>query len=33
MKLVGLEMRAFSISCRFKNCEDGVVLVFISVYG
>lgn len=32
-ELVGLERGEFSISCRFKNCEDGVSQVFTGVYG
>ena len=23
LELMGMEVRFFSISCRFKNCEDG----------
>ncbi|KAJ9697075.1 hypothetical protein PVL29_009023 [Vitis rotundifolia] len=33
VELVGLEEGLFSISCRFKNCEDGIVWVFTGVYG
>ncbi|RVW26431.1 hypothetical protein CK203_086137 [Vitis vinifera] len=33
VELVGWEEGIFSISCRFKNCVDGVVWVFIGVYG
>ena len=32
-ELVDLEEREYSISCRFKNCGNGVVWVFTSVYG
>ncbi|RVW28639.1 hypothetical protein CK203_081350 [Vitis vinifera] len=33
VELVGWEEGVFSISCRFKNCVDGVVWVFTGVYG
>ncbi|RVW46613.1 Transposon TX1 uncharacterized 149 kDa protein [Vitis vinifera] len=33
VELVGWETGVFSISCRFKNCIDGVVWVFTGVYG
>ncbi|RVW80668.1 Transposon TX1 uncharacterized 149 kDa protein [Vitis vinifera] len=33
VELVGWEKGVFSISCRFKNCVDGVVWVFTGVYG
>ena len=33
VELVDLEEREFSISCRFKNCVDGLVWVFCGVYG
>ena len=33
VELVGWEQGVFSISCRFKNCVDGVVWVFTGVYG
>ena len=32
-ELVGLLIGEYSISCRFKNGEDGVLWVFSSVYG
>ena len=32
-ELVDLEEGEYSISCRFKNCEDGVVWVYTGVYG
>ena len=28
-----MELGAFSISCRFKNCEDNFVYMFTRVYG
>ena len=31
-ELVGLEIREYSISCRFKYCEDGVVGVYWCVW-
>ena len=31
--LVDLEKGEYSISCCFKNCEDGVLWEFTSVYG
>ncbi|RVW98500.1 hypothetical protein CK203_026862 [Vitis vinifera] len=33
LELVGLEVGIFSISCRFKNCEDGFMWFFTGVYG
>ncbi|RVW59604.1 Transposon TX1 uncharacterized 149 kDa protein [Vitis vinifera] len=33
LELVGLEVGIFSISCRFKNCEDGFLWFFTGVYG
>ena len=33
LELVGLEVGIFSISCRFKNCEDGFTWFFTGVYG
>ncbi|RVW85462.1 hypothetical protein CK203_038980 [Vitis vinifera] len=33
LDLVDLERGEYSISCRFKNREDGVLWVFIGVYG
>ena len=32
-RMVDLKEREFLISCRFKNCVDGLVWVFIGVYG
>lgn len=32
LELVGLEIGAFSMSYRFKNCDDNFVWVFIGVY-
>ena len=32
VELVGLEEGVFSISCKFKNCVDGIVWVFTGVY-
>ncbi|KAJ9701497.1 hypothetical protein PVL29_006726 [Vitis rotundifolia] len=33
LELVGMEVGLFSISCRFKNCEDGFLWFFTGVYG
>ena len=33
LELVGMEVGLFSISCRFKNCEDGFLWIFTGVYG
>lgn len=33
LELIGMEIGAFSISCLFKNCEDGFCWVFTGVYG
>ncbi|RVX06893.1 hypothetical protein CK203_015021 [Vitis vinifera] len=33
LELVGLEVGIFSISCRFKNCEDGFMWFFTGIYG
>ena len=33
LELVGIEVGLFSISCRFKNCEDGFLWIFTGVYG
>ena len=33
LELEGMEVGLFSISCRFKNCEDGFNWVFSGVYG
>ena len=33
LELVGMEVGLFSISCRFKNCEDGFSWIFSGVYG
>ena len=32
LELVGMEVGLFSISCRFKNCEDGFSWIFSVVY-
>ena len=33
LELIGMEVGLFSISCRFKNCEDGFSWIFSRVYG
>ena len=33
LELVDLENEVFSISCHFKNCEDGFIWTFTGVYG
>ena len=33
LELVGMEVGLFSISCWFKNCENGFVWIFSGVYG
>ncbi|RVW53935.1 hypothetical protein CK203_073000 [Vitis vinifera] len=33
LELEGMEVGLFSISCRFKNCEDGFSWIFSGVYG
>ena len=33
LELLDLEVREFSISCRFRNCENDFVWVFARVYG
>ena len=33
LELEGMEVGLFSVSCRFKNCEDGFNWVFSGVYG
>ena len=33
LELVDLEVGLFSISCRFKNVEDGFLWTFLEVYG
>ena len=33
LELVGMEVGLFSISFRFKNCEDGFRWIFSGVYG
>ena len=33
LESVGMEVGLFSISCQFRNCEDGFVWIFSSVYG
>ena len=32
LELIGMEVGLFSISCRFKNCEDGFSWIFSGVY-
>ena len=32
LELVGMEVGQFSISCRFKNCEDGFMWIFTGIY-
>ena len=32
LELAGMEVGLFSISCRFKNCEDGLRWIFSVVY-
>ena len=33
LELLEMEVGQFSISCRLKNVEDGLVWIFIGVYG
>ena len=33
LELEGMEVGLFSVSCRFKNCEDGFNWIFSGVYG
>ncbi|RVW36583.1 LINE-1 retrotransposable element ORF2 protein [Vitis vinifera] len=33
LELIGMEVGLFSVSCRFKNCEDGFLWTFTGVYG
>ena len=33
LELIDLEKGVFSISCHFKNCEDGFIWIFTGVYG
>ena len=33
LELMGMEVGLFSISCHFKNCEDGFRWTFSGVYG
>ena len=33
LELMGMEVGLFSVSCRFKNCEDGLLWTFTGVYG
>ena len=33
LELVWMEVGLFSISCRFRNCEDGFGWIFSGVYG
>ena len=32
LELLDMELRAFSVSCCFKNCEDNFIWMFIGVY-
>ena len=33
LQIVEMEVGKYSVSCRFKNCEDGFCWIFIGVYG
>ena len=33
LEVLALEVGQFSVSCRFRNVEDGFVWMFIGVYG
>ena len=33
LELVDLEVGLFSMSCRFKNIEDGFLWIFSEIYG
>ena len=33
LELIEMEIGDFSVSCRFKNVDDGFCWVFIEVYG
>ena len=33
LEMIGMEVGLFSISCQFKNCEDGFSWIFSGVYG
>ena len=33
LRLIEMEESRFSLSCKFKNCEDNFTWVFIGVYG
>ena len=33
LELVSMEVAVYSISCWFKNCDDGFVWFFTGVYG
>ena len=33
LEMLKMDMRQFSISCRLKNVEDGLVWIFTRVYG
>ena len=33
LDLMDMEIGVFSISCRFRNCEDGFMWTFSGVYG
>ena len=33
LELVGMEVGLFSILCSFKNCENGLLWIFMGIYG
>ena len=33
LESIRIEVGLFSISCQFRNCEDGFVQIFSGVYG
>ena len=33
LQMVEMEMGKYSVSCHFKNCEDGFCWIFLGVYG
>ena len=33
LQMVEMEVGKYSVSCRFKNCEDGFCWIFLGVYG
>ena len=33
LQMVEMEMGKYSVSCHFKNCEDGFCWIFSRVYG